>query len=93
MPKNINKKSSFYLKSGNSPLFKMMGSSPAKLEEGEEKVEEVKEVKEVKEVEITPPSSSEMKAYEMPHMLDVSLGETPLSDARKAEIKQFLENQ
>ena len=40
-PKNPNNKSSFYLKSGNSPLFKMMGSSPAKLEEGEETVTDV----------------------------------------------------
>ena len=40
-----------------------------------------------------PPSKRELKAYKMPHMLDVSLGETHLSDARKAEINQFLENQ
>ena len=40
MPKNPNKKSTFYLKSGNSPLFKMMGSSPVK-QPKEETVTEV----------------------------------------------------
>ena len=29
---NPNAKSAFYLKSGNSPLFKMMGSSPVRTE-------------------------------------------------------------
>tara|TARA_R110002020_G_scaffold13081_1_gene47278 strand:+ start:67 stop:294 length:228 start_codon:yes stop_codon:yes gene_type:complete len=34
-----------------------------------------------------PPSKRELKAYKMPHMLDVSLGEKDISAERRAEIK------
>ena len=39
-----------------------------------------------------PPTKREMKAYKMPHMLDVSMGEKDISAERRAEIKAILES-